>query len=462
MYEAFVNKYRGCFAPPGDPRRRPQAVTRKLPAVIVVMLALSVLTASGQTLRIYHIDVEQASATLLVAPGGKTLLVDSGKNGHGQRIKDVMDRAGVSRIDFFVDTHYHEDHYGGIDDLVALGVPVLEAFDRADKVCCLTTKKKKEKTFKAYQSAVGEDAIRLQPGMTVPLDPAMTVQCISAAGKVIGETGSDTADNENDMSISLLVAFGPFRYFVGGDIEEPTELKIADADLVREVDVYVANHHGSHTSSSRQFMEDLEPRVVVISNGNVVKYKHPRKVTLDSYATLPGPPAVFQTNKYLQGPPGGNVADQFIADPETSDTDGTILVSADLAASSYTVSYGASTSFSFPFKGAAAPSADVIVIASLLPNPVGLDDDFEEVTLKNKGSAAVSLVGWKLRDRSGAIWTLDGTIAAGQSKTIRRNRMAMTLNNAGDDIALVDPTGAVRDSFSYPSSQEGVVIQTGH
>jgi hypothetical protein len=40
---------------------------------------------------------------------GKTLLVDSGKNSHGKRIKAVMDTAGVSQSDAFVATHYHED-----------------------------------------------------------------------------------------------------------------------------------------------------------------------------------------------------------------------------------------------------------------------------------------------------------------------------------------------------------------
>jgi hypothetical protein len=58
----------------------------------------------AEQLRVYHIDVEQASSTLFVAPGGKTLRIDSGKNGMGSRIKAVMDRAGVTQIDFFVDT----------------------------------------------------------------------------------------------------------------------------------------------------------------------------------------------------------------------------------------------------------------------------------------------------------------------------------------------------------------------
>ncbi len=57
--------------------------------------------------------------------------MDSGKNGHGARIKDVMDQAGITRIDHFVCTHYHEDHYGGIDDLVLdQGVTVGQVYDR--------------------------------------------------------------------------------------------------------------------------------------------------------------------------------------------------------------------------------------------------------------------------------------------------------------------------------------------
>ena len=70
--------------------------------------------ATAQTLRIFNIDVEQADAALIVMPNGKTLLIDSGKNGHGSRIRNVMQQAGVTQIDAFVASHYHEDHFGGI------------------------------------------------------------------------------------------------------------------------------------------------------------------------------------------------------------------------------------------------------------------------------------------------------------------------------------------------------------
>lgn len=430
-------------------------------ATLLFCLPLFGLPLSAQNLRIYHTDVEQGDSTLFVAPGGKTLLVDSGKNGHGSRIKAVMDQAGVSQIDFFVATHFHEDHYGGIDDLVeTLKIPVLTAYDRGDKAF-LPSSKLKEPTFMDYQRAVGEDAIHITRGTMIPLDPLMTVTCISSGGVVIGQTDSSTGVDENDMSVSLLVTFGSFRYFVGGDIEAATEGKIADRDLALDVDVYQANHHGSHTSSSRPFMEDLKPSVIVISNGNRADYQHPRKVTLDLYATLPGPPTVFQTNKYLAGGSlFGNVADAFIADPETADTDGTILITVNPSATSYTVSYG-SMSRNFSVKAGPATS---VVIDSLLSNPVGSDEELEAVALRNKGMTAVSLVGWKLRDRSGLSWTLTslGTLAPGASKTVQRNGMAMSLNNAGDEITLLDAGGAEQDRFKYMSSTEGVAIQTGH
>jgi beta-lactamase superfamily II metal-dependent hydrolase len=432
---------------------------------LLLSVFLFVSSSHAQTLRIYHIDVEQAAATLFVAPGGKTLLVDSGKNGMGSRVKAAMDQAGATKVDYFVCTHYHEDHYGGIDDLVDSGVQVKEAYDRGDKECCLPASKKGEAAFKGYQRTVGEDAIHIRPGDTIPLDPAMTVTCLSSGGVVIGEANPQTGEDENDMSVSLLITLGSFRYFIGGDMHAKTEQKIADRDLAKGVVMYEADHHGSHTSSSSDFMHDLAPQVIVVSNGNRVDYAHPRQTTLNLYATLPGPPAVFQTNKYLAGGSlgGGNVADQFIADPETVDLDGTILATVDAGAGKCTITYG-TTSHEFTFAGGGAIASSSVVIESLLPNPAGSDTDAEEVVIKNKGAVPTSITGWRLQDRSGLTWPFVGdvTLAASESRTLRRNGRPMSLNNGGDEIALIDAAEVVRDRFEYTTSTEGGSIATGH
>jgi competence protein ComEC len=177
----------------------------------------------------------------------------------GRRIKTVMDAAGVSTIDAFVDTHYHEDHFSGIDDPVDLHVPVLEAYDRGDKACCVPASKKNQQNFKDYLRTVGEDAIALRRGNTIDLEPLVAVRTIASGGVVIGEQNPVPGVDENDLSVARLVTFGDFRAFFGGDIERPTEAKIADRDLVMNVDLYKADHHGSDTSSSAAFMADLAP-----------------------------------------------------------------------------------------------------------------------------------------------------------------------------------------------------------
>ncbi len=103
-----------------------------------------------------------------------------------------------------------------------------------------------------------------------------------------------------------------------------------------------------------------------------------------------------------------------------------------------------------------------MVIESLLPNPVGNDDQLEEITLRNRGASAVSLTGWMLRDRSGLTWTLTGSIGPNQARMFRRNGQALSLNNSGDEVVLLDGQQAERDRFEYSASMEGTSIATGH
>ncbi len=92
--------------------------------ILSVILSLLYFLTSAQTLTIHHVDVEQADATLFIMPSGKTLLVDCGMNHAGKRVKKLLDEAGISKIDAFVLTHYHKDHYSGIDNLIDKGITI--------------------------------------------------------------------------------------------------------------------------------------------------------------------------------------------------------------------------------------------------------------------------------------------------------------------------------------------------
>jgi len=435
----------------------------RIGVLILLTAATTPRASAAQTLRIYHVDVEQAAATLIVSPGGRTLLVDSGKNGHGGRILSALQTAGATRIDHFVATHYHEDHYGGIDEVVQAGVPVGAAYDRGDKAF-LPASTSTSGTFKDYQAALGHRAEHLTRGQTIPLDPAMSVLCISSGGVVLGETEpAQHGHDENDMSLGLLVTYGAFRLWVGGDVETATESKIAALDLARDVDVYQANHHGADNGSSAEFLADMKPAVVIISNGNHSGFRHPRTSTLDRMRALVPSPVIFQTNRYLHsGDDGGNVPNAFIADPETVDSDGTILVTVGDSADSYTVSFG-TTSHTFPL--GTPEEAGPAEIARILPDPTdGPDRQREAVTIRNGGGTPVDLTDWLLRDLAGSVWRLTGlgVLQPGQESTIRRGGMAMSLDNDGDTVELLDPTGQLVDAMTYLQTQPGVEIEHEH
>jgi hypothetical protein len=225
-----------------------------------------------------------------------------------------------------------------------------------------------------------------------------------------------------------------------------------------DVDLYEANHHGSHTSSSVDFLTDLMPTLVVISNGNVLKFKHPRQVTLNQLAALNPAPTILQTNKFLQGGEGGNVADEFIADLQPTGQDGDILVTVS-ASGAYVASYrGITRSFQAKSRTPATPPA--VSIVSLLPNPAGEDRELEEVEVRNNSGAAINLAGWLLRDSAGSVWTLTslGQLSAGSRATVRRAGMAMSLDNGGDKIELLSAIGTVVDSIIYAATAEGVRV----
>jgi hypothetical protein len=99
----------------------------------------------------------------------------------------------------------------------------------------------------------------------------------------------------------------------------------------------------------------------------------------------------------------------------------------------------------------APPVAAGLRLVSLIPDPPGSDLENEEVTVRNVGAAPLSLAGWQLRDLSGAYWRLDTalTLEPGQTTILQRRGEALSLNNGGDTIELLDPSGMAVQRFSY-------------
>jgi len=238
---------------------------------------------SPKHLLIYAIDVEGGQATLLVAPSGASLLVDTGwpdANGRdADRIQAAMRDAGITRIDHLLITHFHTDHVGGVPELVKR-IPIGEFLDHGPN------REDSDITrhdYAAYQSAVqGKPRRIVRPGDTIDI-PGLEAIILTADGEHIdsvpgvkptpnpycaSEPKWDLDETENPRSSGVLVTYGKFRFLDLGDLTKAKEIPlVCPANLIGAVDLYLVNHHGFNLSNSKAFVDAIHPRVAIMDNG---------------------------------------------------------------------------------------------------------------------------------------------------------------------------------------------------
>jgi competence protein ComEC len=239
--------------------------------------------ATEENLLIYTVDVEGGQATLLVAPGGHSLLVDTGWPGNNsrdaQRIQAAMKDAGITMIDRVLITHFHVDHVGGVPNLVE-HVKVGEFLDHGEN------REDSDITrhdYAAYVKAIGTTPRRtVHPGDTIDI-PGLSVIVLTADGEHIksvpgvkpepnsycaSEPKWELDATENPRSDGILVRFGKFRFLDLGDLTKAKEIPLVCPDnLIGHVDLYLVNHHGFNLSNSRAFVDAIQPRVAIMDNG---------------------------------------------------------------------------------------------------------------------------------------------------------------------------------------------------
>jgi beta-lactamase superfamily II metal-dependent hydrolase len=273
-------------------------------------------TVADGALQIIAFDVGQADATLVLYKG-RSLLIDCGAPmGQPQRASQRIPRrldalVGSRRIDYFLVTHYHQDHFGGpghrpnqhepagIFSLIERdGLTIGTVLDRG-----FYSASAKGSSQLNYERAIGEwiaagvaSARReVRAGELIDMGEGLEVKVITSAANgyldrlhTLYPTWVDeNPPSENDYSIGLKLTLGDFEMFTAGDLSghnvvrhfgpkssSYNDIETQVAGNIGAVEVYRASHHGSENSSNPCFAEVLHPLVTIFSTG-YNGYGHP-------------------------------------------------------------------------------------------------------------------------------------------------------------------------------------------
>ena len=221
----------------------------------------SVAQRGSGEMRIHFLDVGQGDSAFIELASGKTLLIDTGEYGYGNDIVKYIKALGYDAVDHLVLTHPHSDHIGGAR-------PVLRGLT-VGRVWMPDATNNNSSYVKTLE---------LIDELNIPLSIAKAGDTIEPGLTVLSPAEDAAWKDLNDWSIVLLIKYLDYSFLFTGDATQNVEKTVSPG----KINVLKVGHHGSHTSTGKDFIKALQPEYAVISLGAGNDYGYPHQETLEA------------------------------------------------------------------------------------------------------------------------------------------------------------------------------------
>lgn len=224
------------------------------------------IQSNKNPLQVHFIDVGQGDS-ILIQVNNKNLLIDSGPNKSEDKLKKYLKKLNISKFDYIIATHPHEDHIGNMSYIIN-NFDVLNFY--APKV---------ENSTKAFETMV-ESLIRKDLKIKVL---KANIKSIDLGKNIVVDVFSPFSNSYEDLnnySPIVKISYGNTSFLFTGDAEELSENEVLNAGFDLKCDVLKIGHHGSSSSTSEKFLKASNPSIAVISVGEDNTYGHPTDTVL--------------------------------------------------------------------------------------------------------------------------------------------------------------------------------------
>lgn len=207
-----------------------------------------------------------------------------------EKVKDYLKDLHAEKLAFVVATHPHEDHIGGLQELLEEYEDNVTEFWDSGYLHTSST----YKNLLTYLSEHEEITTEFIDSGTIVRFGKMRVNVLSPPDRLLSE--SKVATNINNASIVIRVEYGDSKILLSGDAQFGSwaHMRINHWDVLR-AQVLKVSHHGSKHGSFLEALEIVRPIYAIISAGTRDLQKFPHKLTLDALSEITSRHKIFNT-----------------------------------------------------------------------------------------------------------------------------------------------------------------------